>query len=146
MTTKEECEAIGYIWVKSYRKNDGHIVRGYCKNPFDKKEEYRYIRGKYKDTPEEAYNSVREEMRKEYAAKKLDSPNEDLFYPENFHADFEKTGEAPVYRYKEGMERARKGTVGFGTGVSNKGRNYYMEGYIKKEGKKYIAEGQAVGD
>ena len=147
MTTKEECKSIGYIWVESYRKNNGEFVRGYCKNPSNKEEEYRYIRGEYKDTPEEAYDSLREEMRKEYRVnRKLPPPDQDLFYPSDFHFDWEKTGKAPEYHYKEGMMKAKEGkNPGFGTGVSEGDKVYYMEGHIKKEGKKYIASGEAVG-
>lgn len=135
MTNKEQCEAYGYEWIKRHGEN------GYCVNPKDKTS--RYIIGEHADTPEEAYATMKKALCDEYGAKTQDSIW-DIFYPTNFHADYETTGKAPEYTYEVGMQMARDGKrPGFGTGAVTADNFYYMEGWIEQKDGKYIAYGEA---
>ena len=123
---KERCERYGYLWVTAENK---------CRNPRDMRSVY--LETDTRNTPEDAFMALMDEMSHHANAPSDPRP---IFYPWNFHADWETTGEAPVYDYATGMQMARDGKrPGFGAGAGN----LYMEGHIeKKPDGKYVAYGE----
>ena len=65
---KQTCEAMGKVWIPSYHKDDGTLVRGFCRNGTDQIKNQNSIK----------LTEIQEEILDEYLMESEDAVDEDL--------------------------------------------------------------------